>query len=90
VTSAIEFGGVTKIYKRVFGGERIEALKDVSFTVAPGEPKAGSPRAARRTGRGGATVEETGRRSKAHVEKTKRSTCLGSQFIHETLDEIGG
>jgi ABC-2 type transport system ATP-binding protein len=37
VTAAIEFGGVTKIYKRVFSGERIEALKDVSFIVSPGE-----------------------------------------------------
>ena len=37
MTAAIEFGGVTKIYKRAFGGERIEALKDVSFTVSPGE-----------------------------------------------------
>jgi len=28
---------VTKIYKRMFGGERIEALNDASFSVAPGE-----------------------------------------------------
>jgi ABC-2 type transport system ATP-binding protein len=37
MTTAIEFSGVTKIYKRIFGGERIEALKDASFSVAPGE-----------------------------------------------------
>jgi len=37
VTTAIEFAGVTKVYSRVFGGERIEALKDVSFAVSSGE-----------------------------------------------------
>jgi ABC-2 type transport system ATP-binding protein len=37
MTSAIEFSGVTKVYKRVFSEERIEALKDVSFAVSPGE-----------------------------------------------------
>lgn len=37
MTAAIEFSGVTKVYKRVFSEERIEALNDVSFAVAPGE-----------------------------------------------------
>jgi len=37
VTAAIEFAGVTKVYKRLFGEERIEALNDVSFTVSAGE-----------------------------------------------------
>jgi ABC-type hemin transport system ATPase subunit len=37
VTTAIEFASVTKIYKRAFGEERIEALRDVSFAVSPGE-----------------------------------------------------
>ena len=37
MTAAIEFSGVTKVYKRVFSDERIEALRDVSFAVAPGE-----------------------------------------------------
>jgi len=34
---AIEFQGVTKVYRRVFREERIEALTDVSFEAAPGE-----------------------------------------------------
>jgi ABC-2 type transport system ATP-binding protein len=37
VTTAIEFEGVTKVYKRVFRDERIEALKEVTFAVSPGE-----------------------------------------------------
>jgi ABC-2 type transport system ATP-binding protein len=37
MTPAIEFRGVTKVYKRVFSEERIEALTGVSFEVAPGE-----------------------------------------------------
>ena len=37
MTAAIEFAGVTKVYKRAFSEERIEALKDVSLTVSPGE-----------------------------------------------------
>jgi ABC-2 type transport system ATP-binding protein len=37
VTAALEFSGVTKVYKRVFSEERVEALTDVSFTVSPGE-----------------------------------------------------
>jgi len=37
MTSAIEFASVTKVYKRVFSEERVEALTDVSFSVAPGE-----------------------------------------------------
>lgn len=37
MTSAIEFAGVTKVYQRVFSEERVEALRDISFTVAPGE-----------------------------------------------------
>jgi ABC-2 type transport system ATP-binding protein len=37
VTAAIEFHGVSKVYKRWFSEERIEALKDVSFSVSPGE-----------------------------------------------------
>jgi ABC-2 type transport system ATP-binding protein len=37
VTAAVEFAGVSKVYKRVFREERIEALKDVSFAVSPGE-----------------------------------------------------
>jgi ABC-2 type transport system ATP-binding protein len=37
VTTAIEFEGVTKVYSRVFGGERIEAIKDLSFAVSSGE-----------------------------------------------------
>jgi ABC-2 type transport system ATP-binding protein len=35
--AAIEFHNVTKIYQRAFSDERIEALNDVSFEVAPGE-----------------------------------------------------
>ena len=35
--AAIEFRNVTKIYKRVFSDERMEALTDVSFEVAAGE-----------------------------------------------------
>jgi ABC-2 type transport system ATP-binding protein len=34
---AIEFRGVNKVFKRVFGQERVDALKDVSFSVARGE-----------------------------------------------------
>ena len=34
---AIEFRNVSKVYKRVFGQQKIEALKDISFEVAPGE-----------------------------------------------------
>jgi ABC-2 type transport system ATP-binding protein len=37
VTAAIEFAGVSKVYKRVFREERIEALTDVSFAVSAGE-----------------------------------------------------
>lgn len=37
MNAAIEFAGVTKVYKRLFGEERIEALNDVSFTVSAGE-----------------------------------------------------
>jgi ABC-2 type transport system ATP-binding protein len=37
VTAAIEFAGVTKVFKRLFSEERIEALNAISFTVAPGE-----------------------------------------------------
>jgi ABC-2 type transport system ATP-binding protein len=37
VTAAVQFSGVTKVYKRVFSEERVEALTDVSFTVSPGE-----------------------------------------------------
>jgi ABC-2 type transport system ATP-binding protein len=37
VTPAIEFTGVTKVFKRIFSEERIEALRDVSFSVPPGE-----------------------------------------------------
>ena len=33
----LEVSGVRKIYTTRFGGNRIEALKDVSFTVEPGE-----------------------------------------------------
>ena len=35
--AAIEFRGVSKVYKRVFSEERIEALSDVSFEVGTGE-----------------------------------------------------
>lgn len=35
--AAIEFCNVTKVYKRVFSDERIEALTDVSFQVGAGE-----------------------------------------------------
>ncbi|MDR3702053.1 MAG: ABC transporter ATP-binding protein [Candidatus Sulfopaludibacter sp.] len=35
--AAIEFQGVSKVYKRWFSEERVEALSDVSFDVAPGE-----------------------------------------------------
>jgi ABC-2 type transport system ATP-binding protein len=34
---AIEFRNVSKIYKRAFGADRVEALKDVSFEVEPGK-----------------------------------------------------
>jgi ABC-2 type transport system ATP-binding protein len=37
VNAAIEFASVTKVYRRVFSEERIEALTDISFTVSPGE-----------------------------------------------------
>jgi ABC-2 type transport system ATP-binding protein len=37
MSTAIEFAGVTKVYKRVFSKEHIEALKDVSFMVSSGE-----------------------------------------------------
>lgn len=37
MTAAIEFNGVTKVYQRILSKERIEALKDISFAVAPGE-----------------------------------------------------
>ncbi len=37
MTPAIEFTNVTKVYKRVFSEERIEALTDISFSVAAGE-----------------------------------------------------
>ncbi len=35
--AAIEFEGVSKVYKRWFSEERVEALSDVSFEVAQGE-----------------------------------------------------
>jgi ABC-2 type transport system ATP-binding protein len=35
--AAIEFQGVTKVYKRLFSDEKIAALSDVSFRVEPGE-----------------------------------------------------
>ena len=35
--AAIEFEGVTKVYRRWFSEERVEALSNVSFTVSPGE-----------------------------------------------------
>ena len=35
--AAIEFQGVTKVYKRLFSDEKIAALSDVSFQVSPGE-----------------------------------------------------
>jgi ABC-2 type transport system ATP-binding protein len=37
MTAAIEFQGVTKVYQRRFSEERVEALTDISFEVAPGE-----------------------------------------------------
>jgi len=37
VNAAIEFAGVSKVYKRIFSEERVEALHDVSFSVPPGE-----------------------------------------------------
>jgi ABC-2 type transport system ATP-binding protein len=37
VTAAVEFAGVTKVYRRAFSEERVEALQDISFAVAPGE-----------------------------------------------------
>jgi ABC-2 type transport system ATP-binding protein len=37
VSAAIEFADVTKVYKRAFGEERVDALKAVSFSVAPAE-----------------------------------------------------
>ncbi len=37
MTAAIEFESVTKVYHRVFSEERVEALRDISFTVMPGE-----------------------------------------------------
>lgn len=36
-TPAIEFRGVTKVYRRRLAGEEIPALSDVSFEVMPGE-----------------------------------------------------
>src|SRR5215471_10349725 len=36
-TPAIEFRGVSKVYKRAFSEERISALSDVSFEVGAGE-----------------------------------------------------
>ena len=36
MAAAIEFRGVSKVYKRIFSDERIEALTDVSFEVAAG------------------------------------------------------
>ena len=35
--AAIEFQGVSKVYKRWFSEERVEALSNVSFAVAQGE-----------------------------------------------------
>jgi ABC-2 type transport system ATP-binding protein len=35
--AAIEFNNVTKVFQRAFSDERVEALTDVSFEVAPGE-----------------------------------------------------
>jgi len=37
MTPAIEFQGVTKTYRRIVGGQRIDALTDVTFEVARGE-----------------------------------------------------
>ena len=37
MTAAIEFAEVAKVYKRVFGEERVQALNGVSFSVAAGE-----------------------------------------------------
>jgi ABC-2 type transport system ATP-binding protein len=37
MAAAIEFRNVSKVYKRAFSDDRIEALTDVSFEVAPGE-----------------------------------------------------
>jgi ABC-2 type transport system ATP-binding protein len=37
MTAAVEFAGVTKVYKRIFSEERVAALTDVSFAVSPGE-----------------------------------------------------
>ena len=37
MNAAIEFAGVSKVYKRIFSEERVEALHDVSFSVPPGE-----------------------------------------------------
>ncbi len=37
MNAAIEFAGVSKVYKRMFSEERVEALRDVSFSVPPGE-----------------------------------------------------
>src|SRR5262245_50840223 len=37
MTSAVEFSAVSKTYKRIFRQERIEALKDISFNISPGE-----------------------------------------------------
>ena len=37
MTAAIEFSGVTKVFKQWYREDRIEALKDISFTVSPGE-----------------------------------------------------
>ena len=37
MTTALEFSDVTKVYKRVFSEERVQALTDVSFAVSPGE-----------------------------------------------------
>ena len=35
--ASIEFSGISKVYKRWFSDERVAALSDVSFEVAPGE-----------------------------------------------------
>jgi ABC-2 type transport system ATP-binding protein len=37
MAAAIEFHGVSKVYKRLFSEERVAALNDVSFEAAPGE-----------------------------------------------------
>jgi ABC-2 type transport system ATP-binding protein len=37
MTPAVEFAGVTKVYRRRFSDVQVEALRDVSFKVEPGE-----------------------------------------------------